>query len=195
MRVAVIGTGRMGRGFVAALAPVHDVVVGSRTPQRAQALAARLGAAAASNAEAAAGARVVVLCVPWPAVADVVHQLGDLSGVVVLDVSFPHNAEQREALRGRSSAEVLQRLVPGALVVKGFNHVFAAHLTEPVVGGVASSVLLAGDDAEAKDVVAGLARDMGFHPVDVGPLRATRDVEKLVGTMTFVRLGRIRVLS
>ena len=41
----------------------------------------------------------------------------------------------------------------------------------------------------------GIARDMGFHPVDVGPLRATRDLESLVSTMLFVRLGPFRVLS
>jgi predicted dinucleotide-binding enzyme len=43
--------------------------------------------------------------------------------------------------------------------------------------------------------VSGLARDMGFHPVDAGPLKATRDLELLVGTMLFVRLGPLRVLS
>jgi predicted dinucleotide-binding enzyme len=55
--------------------------------------------------------------------------------------------------------------------------------------------LIAGDDQAAKEAVFALARDMGFHPVDAGPLKATRDLEKLVATMLFVRLGPIRVLS
>jgi predicted dinucleotide-binding enzyme len=90
---------------------------------------------------------------------------------------------------------VIQQRLPGARVFKGWNHVHAVHLTEPEVNGIAASVLIAGDDPEGKDVVFSLARDMGFHPVDAGPLRATRDLEKLVGVMLFVRLGRFRVLS
>jgi hypothetical protein len=53
----------------------------------------------------------------------------------------------------------------------------------------------AGDDPQAKQTVFALAEDMGFHPVDVGPLKATRELERLVGSMLFVRLGPLRVLS
>jgi 8-hydroxy-5-deazaflavin:NADPH oxidoreductase len=80
-------------------------------------------------------------------------------------------------------------------VVKGWNHVHAQHLLAPEVEGIAASVLLAGDDPQAKQLVFALARDMGFHPVDVGPLKATRELERLVGMMLFVRLGPLRVLS
>ena len=61
--------------------------------------------------------------------------------------------------------------------------------------GIASSVLLAGDDREAKDIASGLARDMGFHPVDVGGLRESYHLDRLVSTMLFVKLGPFRVLS
>jgi len=73
--------------------------------------------------------------------------------------------------------------------------VHARHLTEPEVDGIAASVLIAGDDQAAKDIVFDLARDMGFHPVDVGPLKATRELERLVAVMLFVRLGPLRILS
>lgn len=196
MKVAIIGTGKMGRGFAQALAPTHEVVVGSRDPARAGTVAARTGAAGGTTyAEAVAGADVIILAVPWQAMDDTLTQLGHLSGTVVIDVSFPHNKQQRDALKGRSTAEVIQRRLPDARVIKGWNHVFAAHLTDPEVDGIASSVLIAGDDPHAKHVAFALARDMRFHPVDVGPLRATRDLEKLVGVMLFVRLGRFRVLS
>ena len=56
-------------------------------------------------------------------------------------------------------------------------------------------MLIAGDDPAAKEMVFAIARDMGFHPVDVGPLKATRDLEKLVGVMLFLRLGPFRILS
>jgi 8-hydroxy-5-deazaflavin:NADPH oxidoreductase len=113
----------------------------------------------------------------------------------VVDVSYPYNKREREALRGRSTAEWIQERLPEARVFKGWNHVHARHLTAPEVGGIAGSVLIAGDDADGKEMVVTLARDMGFHPVDAGPLRASRDLEKLVGTMLFVKLGPIRVLS
>ncbi len=90
---------------------------------------------------------------------------------------------------------MIQERLPKARVFKGWNHVHARHLTEPEVAGIAASVLIAGDDPEAKDMVFAIARDMGFHPVDAGPLKATRDLEKLVGVMLFVRLGPFRVLS
>jgi 8-hydroxy-5-deazaflavin:NADPH oxidoreductase len=80
-------------------------------------------------------------------------------------------------------------------VVKGWNHVYAQYLTAPEVDGIAASVLLAGDDREAKRIVSGLARDMGFHPVDVGPLRESYHLDRLVSMMLFVKLGPFRVLS
>lgn len=196
MRIAIIGTGKMGRGFAAALASIHEVILGSRDPVKAARLSTKLGAAGATTyAQAVDRADVVILAVPWPAMDDTLEQLGELEGTVVIDVSFPHNERLRQALRDRSTAELIQRRLPKARVVKGWNHVFAAHLTQPEVDGIASSVLIAGDDRDAKEVTFRLARDMGFHPVDAGPLRATRDLEKLVSVMLFVRLGPFRVLS
>lgn len=195
MRIAIIGTGKMGRGFAEALAPSHDVVVGSRDPERAAATASRTGATAgATYEEAVATADVVILTVPWQAMDETLGRLGDLPGTVVVDVSYPYKRE-REALKGRSTAEAIQEKLPSARVFKGWNHVHARHLTEPEVDGIAASVLITGDDPQGKGVVFEIARDMGFHPVDAGSLRATRDLEMLVGVMLFLRLGPFRVLS
>ena len=195
MRIAIIGTGKMGRGFAQALAPNHEIIFGSRDPERARVTASKTGAAgSAAYAEAAADADVVILTVPWHAMDETLARLGDLRGKVLVDVSFPLKRNEREALKG-STAEEIQRRVPDAHVFKGWNHVHARHLTDPEVDGIAASVLIAGDDPGGKDIVMGLARDMGFHPVDAGPLKATRDLEKLVSTMLFVRLGPFRVLS
>ena len=196
MRIAIIGTGKMGRGFAEALAPTHEVVVGSRDPERARAVVSKVGAAAgASYEDAAADADVVILAVPWSAMEETLAQVGDLEGTVVVDVSYPYNQREREALKGRSTTEAIQDRLSNAKVFKGWNHVHAKHLTEPEVDGIAASVLIAGDDPQGKELIFALARDMGFHPVDAGPLKATRDLEKLVGTMLFVRLGPIRILS
>jgi NADPH-dependent F420 reductase len=196
VKVAIIGTGRMGRGFATALAPRHEVTVGSRDPDRAQKAASATGATrGATYAEAAADAEVVILTVPWDAIDDTLSQLGELNQTVVVDVSYPYRKAEREALKGSSTAEQIQQRLPRARVVKGWNHVHARHLTAPEVDGIAASVLIAGDDPQAKQLVFALATDMGFHPVDVGPLKATRELERLVGVMLFVRLGPLRVLS
>jgi predicted dinucleotide-binding enzyme len=131
-----------------------------------------IGAGRMGRGFATADAEVVILTVPWDAIEDTLRQLGELDRTVVVDVSFPYRKRQREA-----------------------SHVHARHLTAPEVDGVAASVLIAGDDPQAKQTVFALADDMGFHPVDVGPLRATRELERLAGSMLSVRLGPLRVLS
>jgi SAM-dependent methyltransferase len=84
---------------------------------------------------------------------------------------------------------VLEERLPAVRVLEGTAE------SIPLDAGSVDAVLIAGDDPNAKKVVFGLARDMGFDPVDVGPLKATRDLERLVGLMLFVRLGPLRVLS
>ena len=195
MRIAIVGTGKMGRGFATALSETHEVVVGSRDRQRAGEIASKTGAASSgSYAEAVDGANVVILTIPWHAMEEALPQLGDLRGTIVVDVSNPSNKREREALKPRSTAEAIQERLPRSKVFKGWNHVHARHLTQPEVGGIASSVLIAGDDPKAKRVLFTMARDMGFHPVDVGHLKAARDLDKLVGVMGFIKLGPIRVL-
>jgi predicted dinucleotide-binding enzyme len=195
VRIAIIGTGKMGRGFATALSPHHEVVLASRDPGRREKVVRTTGAAGVvALAESTADAEVVILAVPWRAMEETLPQLGDLEGTVVVDVSAPYGKE-REALGRRSSGEVVQKRLSRARVVKGWNHVFAKYLTAPEVDGIASSVLLAGDDPEAKAIVSGLARDMGFHPVDVGRLRECYHLDRLVSVMLFVKLGPFRVLQ
>jgi predicted dinucleotide-binding enzyme len=195
VRIAVIGTGKMGRGFATGLSSRHEVYLGSRDPGRAGKVVRSTGAAGAmSPGEAAVGADVVILAIPWQAMEEALAGLGDLDGTVVVDVSVPYGKEL-EALGRRSSGEVVQKRLPRSRVVKGWNHVYAHYLTAPEVDGIASSVLLAGDDPEAKRIVCALAREMGFHPVDVGPLRASFHLDRLVSMTLFVKLGPFRVLS
>jgi predicted dinucleotide-binding enzyme len=186
----------MAKGFAKALSSHHEVVIGSRDPDRARTVAASVGAAeGATYADAAARSKAVLLTVPWHAMEETLGVLGDLAGVTVIDVSFPYRKAEREALKPSSTAEEIQRMLPRARVVKGWNHVHARDLVAPEVDGIAASVLIAGDDATAKKVAFGLARDMGFDPVDVGPLKACRELDRLVEVMLFVRLGPLRVLS
>jgi 8-hydroxy-5-deazaflavin:NADPH oxidoreductase len=195
VKIAVIGTGKMGSGFATALSPRHEVVFGSRDPKRAAKVVRATGAASATSYEdAASGADIVILAVPWRAIEETLSSLGKLNGTVVVDITVPYGKEL-DALGTRSSGEIVQRKVRSARVVKGWSHVFAKFLTEPEVDGVQSSVLIAGDDEAAKHLVSQIARDMGFHPVDVGRLRQSYHVDRLVSTMLFVKLGRFRVLD
>jgi len=76
---------------------------------------------------------------------------------------------------------------PGARVVKGWNLVFSQVANiGPDFGGQAASVFLAGDDAEAKDTVASLARDMGYDPLDCGPLANARGLEQLLASFATI---------
>jgi predicted dinucleotide-binding enzyme len=118
VKVAIIGTGKMGRGFATALASTHQVTVGSRDPDRARKVASATGATrGATYAEAAADAEVVILTVPWPAIDDTLGQLGELNQTVVIDVSWPARKSEREALAGSSTAEQIQKRLPHARVV------------------------------------------------------------------------------
>ena len=80
MKVGIIGTGKMGRGFAEALSTSHEVTVGSRDPERARTVAERTGASGgATYLDAAANADVVILTVPWSAMDDTLAELGDVS--------------------------------------------------------------------------------------------------------------------
>jgi predicted dinucleotide-binding enzyme len=194
VRIAVIGTGKMGRAFATALSPRHEVVLGSRNPSRAGKVVRSTGAAGvAVAAEAATGSDLVILAVPWHAMEATLAQLADLDGTVVVDVSVPYGKE-RDALGRRSSGEVVQKRLPRARVVKGWNHVFARDIMGGAVEGISPSVLIAGDDPAAKRVVGKVAREMQFHPVDVGSLRQSYHLDRLVSMLLFAKLGPFRVL-
>ncbi len=190
IRAAVIGTGRMGSALALQLAAAgHEVRVGSRDRERGQAKAAELGAAFGGTCRAAAAnAEVVVLAVPWGAVFETLGLLGDLEGTVLVDITNPFKeggSFEQYDLRGSSGAEQIQAFAPEARVVKAWNHIYSAVIRRsPDFGGVAATVFVAGDDAEAKALVSGLVRDLGYDPADAGPLASSRYLEPLAGLMT-----------
>ena len=190
MIVTIVGAGRLAEGVaVRVLAGGHRLRLTDSAPGRAGALAARLtprgGAGSsltvATVAEAAAGADVVVLALPYPEGRAVAREQGAaLSGVTVVDTCNPVDFSTFDALLtspGMSAAEEIAAACPAARVVKAFNTTFASPLVAGQVGGLPLDVFLAGDDAGAKARVAALARDGGLRPVDTGPLRRARELE------------------
>ncbi|MBN8951889.1 MULTISPECIES: NADPH-dependent F420 reductase [unclassified Rhizobium] len=184
MTIAVIGTGNMGAGLARMLAEAgSDVVIGHHDPAKAAALAAELGANVEAGGVAAAVklADIVILALPYGAVADVLKEAGDLKGKVLVDISNPVTPDFRGLVVGHSTsaAEEIQALAPGAKVVKAFNTIFAQLLPVEARKGKALQVFIASDDERAKDAVSRLAASAGFEPVDAGPLANARFIEPI----------------
>jgi predicted dinucleotide-binding enzyme len=190
MRLAVIGTGRMGTALGSRLASAgHHVQVGSRDPGRGRQQALRIGAASGgSYRDALVGAGAVVLAVPWSAIRETLESLGNLDGRILIDVTNPFrqgSSVEQLCFPDSSGSEQLQAIVPRARVVKAWNTLYSEVLrSDSDFGGIAPTVFVAGDDPEAKEIVSGLVRDLGFEAADAGPLSSARYLEPLAGLMT-----------
>jgi 8-hydroxy-5-deazaflavin:NADPH oxidoreductase len=186
MTIAVIGTGNMGAGFVRELVGRGaDVIIGARDATKAEALATELGVRprVASVAAAVQAADVVLLALPYDAIAPTLRGLQGLDGKVLIDLSNPVTPDFQGLQLGTttSAAEVIQAAAPGARVVKAFNTVFAQLLSSDARAGRRLQVFVAGDDVPAKGRASELAALMGFEPVDAGPLRNSRFLEPVGG--------------
>jgi len=196
MRVGILGSGLMGGklGTIFARAG-HDVVFSyARTSQKLEKLAreAKGKARAGTPAEAARHADALLLAVHWSRVDDVLKQAGDMSGKTIVSCSLPMNADDTDLVVAHTSsgAEELAKKVPAARVVGAFGtvpsevlfDVFAARrkVTKP-------SLLYCGDESRSKKVAAQLIGDVGFDPVDAGPLRIARYTEPF--TLLIARLA------
>ena len=184
MRIGVIGTGNIGGTLGTRWAARHDVVFGSRDPQGpdVRALLAQAGgrARAESVQEAAAFGEVVLLAVPFAAVAKAVEAAGPLDGKVLIDATNPVGPGLLPALPATTSgAEELAVLAPGARVVKAFNTAGFNVYAQPGVAGGPATLYLCGDDLAAKQTVVALAAELGLEPLDCGPLAKARLLEPL----------------
>jgi predicted dinucleotide-binding enzyme len=185
--VAVIGTGDMGDSLGPKLSGLgYRIVYGSRDPEResVQELVDRTGsgASATSQEAAAQAADIVLLAVPWPPMEHVAQNLGDLSGKIVIDVSFPYRQAEDgypELMVASSSAEMIQSWNPGARVVK-WSLPTSLYIDKPGLLGQRPANFIASDDREAKETVARISVAIGQDPVDAGPLRMSRDIDGLV---------------
>lgn len=193
MNVTIFGAGNMGRGIGHRLvAGGHQVTIIDNKQEDAEALARELGSnAKAGNKENPAIGDVVILAVKYGAHVAIAEQLGNkLAGKIVVDITNPLNASYDGLVSPSSAAEELAAVVaPGAQVVKAFNTTFASTLVAGNVAGSPVEVLIAGDNADAKNTISQLASDGGLVAVDAGPLARARQLENLalLGiTMQFV---------
>ena len=194
MRIGILGgTGPQGRGLARRFAAAgHGVVLGSRSAERAQAVAADyadLGdVTGGSNADAAA-AELVVITVPYDGHAALLTELAEpLAGKVVIDCVNPlgFDAQGPYALpvEAGSAAQEAQQLLPGSTVVAAFHHVSAVLLDDPSVERVEGDVLVLGEDRDAVRTVCDLATAIpGARGIYAGRLRLAGQVEALTANL------------
>lgn len=179
--VTIIGAGNMGSAIAAV------AVAGGNT---VQILARDAEKAAAANEKARAGVvgdaitgDIVVLALPYGAVAPVLDAYsGALDGKVLVDLTNPLDFSTFDSLvvaAGSSSAAEIAAAVPGASVLKAFNTNFAATLASGAVGSEKTTVLIAGDDADAKAALVAVVQGGGLKAVDAGSLQRAHELEAL----------------
>jgi NADPH-dependent F420 reductase len=190
------GTGKEGSGLGFRWAwSGHEVVIGSRAPQKAAATAEQLTrqldgrgrVRGGSNRDAARAGAVVVLAVPYAAQIDTALEVRDeLNGKVLIDVTVPlvpPRVDRVQLPGGESAAVALQRrLGAGVKVVSAFQNVSAAHLQD-ATHPVECDVLVCGDDAAAREIAVGLARDAGLRAWHAGVLENSVAAEALTSVL------------
>jgi NADPH-dependent F420 reductase len=165
--LSILGTGNMGQAIAAIAAK------GGHSVQQ-------LGS---TDLDTPVTGEVVVLAVPYPAVADVITQRGEqLAGKIVVDITNPVNFETFDSLvvpaDGSAAAEIA-RALPGSRVLKAFNTTFAGTLAAGTAGPLTTTVLIAGDDADAKSTLADVVTSGGLDAIDAGPLKRARELESI----------------
>jgi NADPH-dependent F420 reductase len=165
--ISVIGTGNMGQAISGVFGK------GGHTVQQ---LGENDGATAVTG-------DIVVLAVPYGAVKGIIEERGaSLAGKVVVDITNPVDFETFDSLvvpADSSAAAEIAKALPQSTVLKAFNTTFAGTLAAGVVGPNTTTVLIAGDDADAKATVAGAISAGGIKAIDAGSLARARELEAL----------------
>jgi predicted dinucleotide-binding enzyme len=202
-RVGVIGSGVVGQTLAAGLASRgHDVMLGSRDPAKDDVRAwlerAGDGVSAGTFADTAEHGELLVLATLGVATLSAVELAGPqrFAGKVVIDATnpldfsggFPPSLAWED---GRSLGESVQAAIPDARVVKAFNIIGNPYFVDPRFAGGTPTMLIAGNDDEAKATVGKVVEDFGWPPaVDLGGIEAARELEELC--ILWVRIGGVR---
>ena len=189
------GTGEQGRGLARRFALAgHPVIIGSRSHDRAYAVAREVGngTRGLANRDAAREADLVIAAIPWEGHGELLTSLApELAGKIVVDCVNPMGFDQRGAyplpVAEGSAAQQAATLLPGSRVVAAFHHVSAVLLLDPEVTSLEQDVLVLGDDREATDLVQALAaRIPGVRGVYAGRLRNSGQVEALTANLVSI---------
>jgi predicted dinucleotide-binding enzyme len=180
MKIAIIGKGNVGSALEAGLARNgHDVRAVGRDPEAVR--------------TAGQFADTIILAVPFSEIGNAVGALGgSASGKVVIDATNALTAAMELAVDSTttSGAEELQKKLPDAKIVKAFNTTFATAMATGQINGEPLAGLVAADDADAKSQVLSLVQQLGFDPIDAGPLANARLLEPLA--LLNIKLGFVQ---
>ncbi len=180
MKIGIIGAGAIGSAIARALskAGIEVEIANSRGPESLQGLADELGPKVIPvSREQAAQADIVFLAVNWSKIPAALENLSPWNGRIVVDTNNPIEAPifRPFDLGGESSSEVVARMLPGARLVKAFNHLQSALLSgDPTAEGGRRVLFYSGEDAAAKAEVAKLIERLGFAGIDLGGLSEGR---------------------
>ena len=178
MKISILGSGNIGGNLGKLLAQAdHDVFLASRHPEKLTELVADAGprARVGTMDDALAFADIVAEALPYGAALEL--PADKLARKVLISASnYYPGRDGKIDLEGLSQTEAVARRLPETRVVKAFNMLYFKELEARLSGGgtPGTVMIMAGDDAEAKGVVAGLIQDTKFEPVDAGPLAAGR---------------------
>lgn len=173
MKYAIIGSGNIGTALAHAFAR-QNVTVGvanTRGPASLTAFAKELGAnVVPQSLREAYDAEMIFLAVPFSAYKDVARQREHWNGKIIIDTMNTFHTRPEE-LRGRFSSELVSEAFVGSHLVKGFNHLPAEQLgVSPPLPSQRQVIFLSSNHADASKIVAELARELGFAPVELGRL-------------------------
>jgi predicted dinucleotide-binding enzyme len=174
--IGIIGAGNIGRAIAAALARrgIAATLSNSRGPASLQDVVSAIGPSIlAGTREEAAAKEVVFVAVNWSKLPTALAGLPNFEGRIVVDANNPIEAPlfRPAELGGRASSEIVAELVPGARLVKAFNHLQPQLVAgDPTAEGGRRVLFLSGDDADAKAQVGALIERLGFFGIDLGTL-------------------------
>ena len=201
MKIGFLGAGVVAQTIAKhALSFGHEVVFSnSRGPESLASLVKELGpGASAGTVQKAAEQEIVVLAVMWPGVQKALFAVADWKGRLLVDATnrvAGFSPLSLGDISGRTSSEIVADLAPGARVVKAFNSVPMAWISDFTPSKPNTVLCISGDDDDAKKQVHDLIEEFGFTCVDLGSLAVGGRLQQLGGPLAGIRLNFVERFS
>jgi predicted dinucleotide-binding enzyme len=195
LKISIVGVGNVGKTLAQKLSGAgHAIYLAVREGSRSKhaAFADSIGAELGSPETAARVSDVLLIATPWAETKNAIESLGDVQGKILIDATNPIAADFSGLEVGQTSsgAELVASWAKGARVVKCFNQIGFDGMARPQFGSAKAVQFVAGDDPQAREVVMGLCRDVGFEAIDAGGLALARQLEPFAWLWIHLALKR-----
>lgn len=181
MKIGIIGSGKIGANLGRLLAEArHEIFYSfSRSEEKLRQLATEAGDATrwGTPAEAVRFGDVVILSPPYRELENALLAAGPMAGKIVIDTVNPFTATGPIYTEKGTAAEEIAARLPGARVVKAYNHIFYQHIANRHHADPPLTAFISGDDPDARATVGALVRDTGFYVWELGALNTARWTE------------------